>query len=151
MDLFSLAVFLVFIIGCFAFFLTPSGRIILETLKFKIITSPISTTMQGTPSNLTFSIKECNKNIDPWDKDQMGVKEVKWNNGNTLSVKVYISVLCAGQSISHPNYKIEGNNLMLEYRSTIGGDIAKCMCAKELNYVIKNIPKENYNVVLREK
>lgn len=103
------------------------------------------------PQNLDFSNKPCSKDISGFDMDKMGIKEVTWKDNTTLSVKAYVTTYCAGATISYPNYKIEKNNLTLEYTIINEDTHAKCMCARELNYTITDLPKEDYNVLLRSK
>jgi hypothetical protein len=99
------------------------------------------------PRNLEFSIKPCDQNVSAYDNNKMGVRDISWSD-NTLTVKTYISTFCSGEEIVSPNYYVKDSNLTLEYTSIKGTIFTKCLCTKELNFIIHNLPKKDYKVIL---
>ncbi len=102
-----------------------------------------------TQQNLSITIKDCDETIDPWNPEDLGVKESQWLNDDTLFIKTHIHMLCGGESISKASYTMEDTQLELLYSTERGGQITRCICAKELDYTISDLPFKDYSVSLR--
>lgn len=101
-------------------------------------------------SNLSIEVKDCDDAIDPWNQTDLGIKGTQWLDDNTLFVKTHISMLCGGEGISKASYSLEDTELELSYSTKRGDQITRCVCAKELDYTISNLPQKEYSVSLKK-
>lgn len=97
---------------------------------------------------LEFSFKDCDPNIDPYNQDNLGVKEINWLDQKTLLVKAFVSINCA-EKIEDGSFDIEGNKIILKYRSPLCKETCMyCICAHELTYKFINLDKRDYEFEL---
>jgi hypothetical protein len=125
-----------------------SGIIIILLLAIVIIFSQNLINFGNT--NLEFSYGPCDNNINPFNQSNLGIQETTWLNESTLQIKSYVSINCE-EKIKKGDYTISNNNLILEYNSPRCGGFspcARCMCAHELVYKIKNLEKKEYQFKL---
>ncbi len=100
-------------------------------------------------AGLEFYASPCNMSISPYNKTNLGIKEIKWLNETTLQVKAYISINCA-EDIQGGDYEIEGNQITLKYISPKCKEVcAECMCAHELVFKLFNLEKKDYKFELK--
>lgn len=92
--------------------------------------------------HLDFSAGPCDNSIDPYTAD-LGVKDIRWVNDETLVVTVYVNINCA-EEITKGSYQILGNKIMLEYTAPECQTCTFCLCAHKLVYTFKNIKKADY-------
>ncbi len=111
--------------------------------------APIENEPIITQNNLQISLKECDDTIDPWNEENLGVKESEWLDESTLLIKTHISLLCGGESLSKASYEINNNELEVVYATKRADQITKCICAKELDYSVSDLPKKEYSVSIR--
>ena len=100
-------------------------------------------------SDFEFSVSDCDEDIDPFEEQTEEVK-TQWSGG-VFYATTQVSTNCA-YSIEDGNYEVNDNDLILRYsvKKSAGGLIAKCMCAQELKWVIKDIEQKEYEISLNQ-
>ncbi len=75
----------------------------------------------------------------------------KWTDDNTLVINTQALTYCGGATISTPTIAgLENNKLTLSYQIKVGSTITKCVCPHQLTFIIKNLPKNEYIISLKE-
>jgi hypothetical protein len=114
------------------------------------IKEKIGNFIDSKPDNLDFMVNQCDEAISGYSDDQLGVKEVVWQDDNTLKISAYVGTYCGGEDLVYPNYSINSSDLVLKYKRTISSSVTQCVCAREIVYKISNLPKKDYTVSLME-
>jgi len=114
------------------------------TSAFYIISkdNPIPSEEDSNPI-LTFTVGECDLEIDSYSEPIAGVISEGWLNEDTLLIKAYLKTSCAGAEIKG-GFEIEKNKINLKYIIIAKGAVTQCNCAHELNYKISNLEKKDY-------
>lgn len=92
--------------------------------------------------------------LGPSNQSMLGIKQTEWVDNKTLKIKAFGSVSC-GVKITKGSYRIINDTIFLEYSwkdvvvdSKGNTMVALCMCAPELNYLLKNLEKKEYKFKL---
>ncbi|MBU6998619.1 MAG: hypothetical protein HXS41_01870 [Theionarchaea archaeon] len=98
--------------------------------------------------HLEFSAGPCDSDIDPYNTD-MGVKNVRWIDDETLVVTVYVNINCA-EEITDGDYQILGDTIILEYTAPECKTCTFCLCAHKMTYRFQNLEKKEYQFELKK-
>jgi hypothetical protein len=98
-----------------------------------------------------FTYEGCTHEVDPYDKSNLGLKDVTWLTSTTLRVEVYISINCAFH-VENGDFELTGSKIILKYstRPDEPGVAAGCNCTVKLTYTFVNIQKKKYEFEIEE-
>jgi len=87
------------------------------------------------------------ESVDPWNKSQLGVKEITWLDNSTVFIQAYVSINCAF-FIEGAGFHIYNDTINLVYYVGNEGKLAKCICAHGLIFTLKNFESKEYKFEL---
>ena len=94
------------------------------------------------PKDTDFTVRGCRNITGRPDPD--GLKAIDWQVDGVAVVKYVVSEHCAAP-FAHGGYSVAGDTLTLEYRIDWRTSTrAACICAYDLEYRIRNLPRKNY-------
>ena len=107
-----------------------------------------NTTKIDRPIILEFINDCCNDvYVDPFNKSQLGIKEITWINETTVNILAYVSTNCA-YWIEGAGFHIYNNKISLTYYIGKTDLIAYCICAHGLSFTLSNLEPGEYNFEL---
>ncbi len=99
--------------------------------------------------NLSFARRGCLAEENPYGPPKAGVISKRWHK-NRLIVRCFVKTYCGGAAIKG-SYLLEDDTVLLQYGIKKSFAITRCMCAHEVMYTIKDIPRKDYNIKIMKK
>ncbi len=110
--------------------------------------SPEYNTPIGQKTNLKFAWGVmCDSAIDPNSASEDGIIKKEWGNENRLTVEAYVITVSEG-AIIKVDYKINGDNLVLEYGLDARYAPTSRICAHKFIYEITGLDRKDYIISL---
>lgn len=102
----------------------------------------------GQPKDVDFIVRGC-KRVTGVPVRPDGLKLMEWQPDGALLIRYTVSEYCAAP-FSNGSYSISANNLILHYRLNYWTSYrTACMCAYDLEYRIRGVPRGTYSVQVR--